>query len=258
MALIRNFNLVFSVLLQLSNARAYHCATASSLASRYRSAFFHNAGKSTAFSGTKSINRPFNLPTLLFSTTTDDVSSAATKSVPVDNPLLRSWDDQPFNLPPFNSIQPGHFKPALESAMEAHIADLEAIASSTEDDFDSILGAYDRAGSLYSRVGSVYGNYISSLNTPEMQKVQTEMAPILSRHSSKCNNVPGLFEKIEKMYNIREDKLKNGEWTAEQARLAERVYLNFVRKGSKFDEESKKEYADIQGKTFLLRFLPYA
>ena len=74
--------------------------------------------------------------------------------------------------------------------MDAHIKDLEAIAANGHD-FDSILGAYDRAGSLYSKVGSVYGNYISSLNTPDMQEVQTKMAPILSRHRSKCYNIPG-------------------------------------------------------------------
>ena len=74
--------------------------------------------------------------------------------------------------------------------MDAHIKDLEAIAANGND-FDSILGAYDRAGSLLSKVASVYGNYTSSLNTPDMQEVQTKMAPILSRHRSKCYNIPG-------------------------------------------------------------------
>ena len=124
--------------------------------------------------------------------------------------------------------------------------DLEAIATSGENDFDSILKAYDRAGGLYSKVGSVYGNYLSSLNTPEMQEVQTAMAPVLSRHRSKTYAVPGLFEKIEAMYNMREEKLSTGEWDTEQARLAERIYLNFVRQGAKLDPKSKDEYADIQ------------
>eukprot|EP00584_Thalassiosira_punctigera_P005545 CAMPEP_0172528740 /NCGR_PEP_ID=MMETSP1067-20121228/3022_1 /TAXON_ID=265564 ORGANISM="Thalassiosira punctigera, Strain Tpunct2005C2" /NCGR_SAMPLE_ID=MMETSP1067 /ASSEMBLY_ACC=CAM_ASM_000444 /LENGTH=672 /DNA_ID=CAMNT_0013312701 /DNA_START=216 /DNA_END=2234 /DNA_ORIENTATION=+ len=136
--------------------------------------------------------------------------------------------------------------------MAAHLADLEVIASTSIDQsgggvaFDSILGAYDRAGALLSKVGDVYENYTSSLNTPDMQEVQTKMAPILSRHSSKAYDVPGLFEKIEAMYEIRDEKSKSGEWTAEQARLAERVYTEFVRKGAKFDAAKKGEYADIQ------------
>ena len=107
--------------------------------------------------------------------------------------------------------------------MAAHIADLEAIASSPSNDFDSILGTYDRAGGLLSKVGSVYGNYTSSLNGASMQEVQTKMAPILSRHSSKAYDIPGLFEKIESMYKVKDEMLEKEEWNAEQARLAERV-----------------------------------
>lgn len=110
----------------------------------------------------------------------------------------------------------------------------------------------DRAGSLFDRVGSVYGNYVSSLNTPDMQAVQSRMAPVLSRHRSKCYNVPGLFDKIERMHAAKDGMLERGEWDAEMARLAERVYVGFVRMGAKLDEASKKEYADIQGEWSVL------
>lgn len=163
-----------------------------------------------------------------------------------DNPLLRSWSDQPFNLPPFKDIRAEHFVPAFEIAMAAHLADLNMIASSPSDDFDAILGMYDRAGGLLSKVGSVYGNYTSSLNTPDMQEVQTKMAPILSRHSSKAYDIPGLFEKIENMHDMKDYMLEKGEWNSEQTRLAERVYIKFVRMGAKFDTATKGEYADIQ------------
>ena len=162
------------------------------------------------------------------------------------NPLLRSWADQPYHLPPFADIKVEHFKPAFEIAMKSHMNDLEAIASSEVVDFDSILAAYDRAGAQLSKVYSVYGNYTSSLNTPDLQEVQTEMAPILSRHNSSTYAVPGLFQKIEKIYEMKEAKTKSGEWTAEQGRFAERVYIKFVRMGAKFDESTKAEYSDIQ------------
>ena len=162
-------------------------------------------------------------------TSADAVALSKSKStftnaaIDSDNPLLRSWSDQPFNLPPFKDIRTEHFVPAFDVAMAAHIADLEAIASSPLNDFDSVLGAYDYAGALFSRVSSVYGSYTSSMNTPDMQTVQTVMAPVLSRHTSKAYDIPGLFEKIERVYEIRDEKLKSGEWTNEQARFAERV-----------------------------------
>lgn len=131
--------------------------------------------------------------------------------------------------------------------MKEHIIDLVAIASSEDTDFDSILGAYDRAGSLYNKVSGVYDNYIDSLNTPDMQEVETAMAEPVSRHESKCYNIPGLFEKVTLMYDIREEMANKGEWTAEQVRLAERVYIeDFVRMGAKLNEEEKKELANIQ------------
>ena len=118
------------------------------------------------------------LSSALSVSTTADAAVTSTTAECNDNPLLRSWSDQPFNLPPFKEINPAHFEPALQVAMEKHILDLESIAKSESNSFDDILGAYDRAGSLYSKVGSVYGNFISSLNTDDMQAVQTKMSSI--------------------------------------------------------------------------------
>lgn len=80
-----------------------------------------------------------------------------------------------------------------------------------------------------------------------MQAVQSKMAPLLSRHTSKTYNVPGLFEKVSKMNDMKEDKMKSGEWTSEMGRLAERVYIKFVRMGAEMGEAERGEYADIQG-----------
>ncbi|KAL7543784.1 hypothetical protein ACHAXR_013091 [Thalassiosira sp. AJA248-18] len=239
--LARNWRWGTSLVFHLFTARAFQ-PSSSIMAHRHIPAFFR---ASKIFPSALTTAMPVST-----TSTTDGVSTISTNS---ENPLLKSWSDQPFNLPPFKSIEPSHFQPALDAAMEAHLTDLEAIASSSSNDFDSILGAYDRAGSLYSKVGSVYGNYISSLNTPDMQAVQTKMAPILSRHRSKCYNIPGLFEKIEQMHDVKDDMLEKGEWNAEQARLAERVYIGFVRMGANLDEEKKKEYADIQAELATLQ-----
>ena len=181
--LARNFRWGTSIAFRIFTARALQTSP-SSLAHRPLPAFVRSSKPSPLAAMTTALS-------VSTSTTADDEVSAAISTKAEQNPLLRSWSDEPYHLPPFKSIEPSHFQPALQAAMEAHISDLEAIASSTSNDFDSILGAYDRAGSLYSKVASVYGNYISSLNTPDMQKVQTTMAPILSRHRSKCYDIPG-------------------------------------------------------------------
>mmetsp|Transcript_37984 Transcript_37984/g.79563 ORF Transcript_37984/g.79563 Transcript_37984/m.79563 type:complete len:810 (-) Transcript_37984:245-2674(-) len=245
--LARNWRWGTSLAFQFLTARAFQ----SSYSTGIGSSMAYNRQQLPAFVRGGGGASLLTTTTLSVSTTTATTDGTATVSIDSDNeehnnPLLKSWKSEPFQLPPFKSINPSHFEPALDAAMKAHLSDLEAIASSPSNDFDSILAAYDRAGSLLSKIGSVYGNYTSSLNTPEMQAVQTKMAPVLSRHSSKAYDIPGLFEKIEIMYEVREEKLKSGEWNAEQTRLAERVYIAFIRKGAKFDAVKKGEYADIQ------------
>jgi len=159
------------------------------------------------------------------------------------NPLLRSWSTEPYHLPPFSEIRPGHFKPAFEVAMTEHLAELKSIADSDDDPtFDNVCAAYDRAGHLYGRVASVYGNLCGSLNTDEMREVQTEMTPILSRHGSAAVTTPGLFERIRAVHGMR-DSL---DLTPEQLRLVERQHLDFTRAGAHFDEKEKDEYAELK------------
>jgi peptidyl-dipeptidase Dcp len=162
-----------------------------------------------------------------------------------DNPLLASWTDNPFQLPPFTSIQPSHFPPAFDIAMAQHKADLQAIVDNTDTPtFENTIAEYDRTGPLLDRVSHVFSNMCSSLNTDELKSIQTEMVPLLSRHSSSTYTLEGLFEKIQTVYNQRETL----ELTPEQIRLVERLNMDFTRQGASFSPEEKKEYADIKAR----------
>lgn len=161
----------------------------------------------------------------------------------VTNPLLGSWAAQPFHLPPFKQIQPSHFQPAFDVAMKEHLSDLQAIVDNTDEPtFANVLASYDRAGGTLDKVNSVFGNLCSSLNTNDMQEVQTIMTPILSKHSSECTFLPGLFAKINAVYESRQDSGLNDE----QIRLVERVHLDFTRSGAQFDDDTKTAYADLK------------
>ncbi|CAB9503088.1 Oligopeptidase A [Seminavis robusta] len=159
-----------------------------------------------------------------------------------NNPLLQSWASQPLRLPPFAEIQTHHFKPALEEGMKLELQDVQNIVDNPDPPtFENVIAAFDRAGSVYDKVSSVYGNYCGSLITEDLQEVQTEMSPIMSRHASQCTTLPGLFEKIDAVYQQRHDMKLN----SEQLRLVERVHLDFVRAGATLSEADKQEYADL-------------
>ena len=66
--------------------------------------------------------------------------------------------------------------------------------------------------------------------------MQLEMAAPLAAHESKIYTYRGLFARVAQVH----DALDGASLTPEQRRLAERIHLDFVRAGAKFDEASQK------------------
>jgi len=144
--------------------------------------------------------------------------------------------------------------------MEDHIRDLQAIVDSPDPPtFENVMVAYDRAGSTLDKVTGVFGNMCSSQNTPELQAIQTEMTPILSRHQSSTFTLPGLFRKVEQVHRAQQEtegESSSSSLTSEDRRLTERVFLDFTRSGAHFDTDKQQENADIGAKlaTLITKF----
>ena len=102
--------------------------------------------------------------------------------------------------------------------------------------------ALERSGQLLTRVGNVFYNLTSSDNTDALQAVQTEMAPILSRHQSEVLLNPDLFARVHAVYEQRASL----HLTPEQNRLVERTHLGFVRAGAQLDAPGRTRLAAIQ------------
>ncbi|MBC7471466.1 MAG: peptidase M3, partial [Ramlibacter sp.] len=72
--------------------------------------------------------------------------------VAASNPLLQDWTG-PYGLPPFAQVRPGHFEPAFDVAMQAQLAEIDAIASNpAPPDFENTVAALDRCGRLFTRI----------------------------------------------------------------------------------------------------------
>lgn len=162
------------------------------------------------------------------------------------NPLLQSWSSNPFGLPPFTSTVPSDFEYALEYSMKQHLDELSTIASNSEPPtFENTIAPFDRSGRLFYRVNNMFDNLCSSNSPPELQAVELKMASHVASHYNKITSLPGLFHRINTIY---ESRLTSGEYTAEQLRLIERFHLDFVRSGAMFSEEDQKRYAAITEK----------
>ncbi|WP_328804763.1 M3 family metallopeptidase [Noviherbaspirillum galbum] len=159
----------------------------------------------------------------------------------MNNPLLADWDT-PYGLPPFDKVQPALFAPAFAQALPAHLAELDAIASSGETpDFDNTIAAFDRSGRLVSRLSLLFENLTSSETSPALQAVELELAPTLAGHRNAIYLHDKLFARIDVLH-ARRDAL---DLQPEQLRLLERIHLDFVRAGAKLPEAAKARYGQL-------------
>ena len=157
------------------------------------------------------------------------------------NPLLTQWDT-PFAAPPFAQIAPEHFSPAFAVALAEHRVEVDAIRDQmAAPDFDNTIAAMERAGERLKRVAAVFFNLSGAHTNPEIQTIEREIAPKLSRHSSAIYLDPKLFSRIAAIYEARE----SAGLTPEQIRLVERYHLGFTRAGAHLDDAARERLAAI-------------
>ena len=158
-----------------------------------------------------------------------------------DNPLLQTWDT-PFGAPPFDRIGTQDFEPAFEAAMQRHLAEIDAIASSGDaPTFDNTIAGLERAGQDLARVQRTFSALTSSATNDELRAIQRRMAPRLAAHSSAITLNAELFARIDDLF-VRQAKLGLDE---EQARVLERTHTRFVRAGAKLEGEARDRLAAI-------------
>jgi peptidyl-dipeptidase Dcp len=168
--------------------------------------------------------------------------SDETKAV---NPLVSKWQGPYGGVPPFDQVQVALFKPALEAAMAAQLAETERIArNSAAPDFENTIVALEEAGQELDRVSTLYGVWSSTMNGPEFQVVQREMAPRLAAFSDQITQNEPLFKRIEAIYNSPTKSKLN----PEQQRLVWLYYTNFVRAGARLSAEAKARLSEINQK----------
>ena len=162
-----------------------------------------------------------------------------------ENPLLAKWEGPYGGIPPFDRVQIPLFKPALEAAMAEQLAETQKVANnSAAPDFENTIAALERSGQELTRVGTLYGVWGATMNGPEFQVVQREMAPRLAAFNDQITQNEALFKRIETVYNSP----AKAKLTSEQQRLTWLYYTNFVRAGARLDTTAKKRLSEINQK----------
>ena len=170
-----------------------------------------------------------------------ETAPAAKSASLAGNPFMAE-STLPFHAPPFDKIKDEHYAPALEAGMAEQRKEMDAIAASKDaPTFDNTIVAMERSGQLLTRVSNVFFNLVGANTNDAMQKVQADMAPKLSAHQDAIALNGALFARVQKLYD---DRAKLG-LDAEQTRLLERYYLDFVRAGAKLNDADKAKLKDM-------------
>lgn len=185
---------------------------------------------------------------------TETPAAQAVEQAKAANPLLAEWSGPYGGVPPFDQVEVAHFEPAFEAAMAEHMAEIERIVTNPEPaTFANTIEALERAGRTLNRVATVYSIWGSTMNSPEFQVVQREMAPRLAAFNDRIMQNEALFRRIEAVWEAAggeatatERKAATGEvLTPEQQRLVWRYYTDFVRAGAKLDATAKARLSAI-------------
>ncbi len=160
---------------------------------------------------------------------------------PVENPFFTEWTT-PFGVPPFDQIHEEHFLPAFERAIAEQRAEVEAIAQNPEPPtFENTLVALDATGMLMSKVSGVFYTLAGAETNDQIRAIAKEVAPMRSNLRDDRLMNPQLFERVKAIYEQREELGLN----AEQMRLLEETYLDFVSGGAELSEADKQRMREI-------------
>jgi peptidyl-dipeptidase Dcp len=164
------------------------------------------------------------------------------------NPFFNSYNT-PFNVPPFHLIKNEHFKPAIEEGIKKQDGEIKAITNNKSvATFDNTILALENSGELLSNVSTVFYNLNSANTNEEIQKIATEVAPLMSAHGDNINLNEKLFARVKSVWEQKE-KLK---LNPEQSKLLEKTYKRFVRSGANLNEKDKQRLRELNSELAVL------
>ncbi len=165
------------------------------------------------------------------------------KSTSSGNPFA-SPSTLPYQTIAFDKLKETDFKPALVDGLKQQQEEITKIAENTQaPTFDNTLVAIEKSGQLYTRVNNVFNLLTGANTTPELQKLQEEIAPKQAAMQDAIFLNTKLFKRVEAIYSQR----ANLKLDAESNRLVEYYYQQFVLAGAKLSDADKATMKTLNG-----------
>jgi peptidyl-dipeptidase Dcp len=160
------------------------------------------------------------------------------------NPFFEQWTT-PYGVAPFEQIKDEHYRPAFDKAIEQQMAEIEAIANSTDTPtFENTIEAMEKTGDLLDIVANVFYALRGADTNDERNAIAKEMSPRLSKLSDDIFLNDKLFQRVKAVYEQREQLSLR----VDQVTLLDDTYKSFVRGGANLSEEEKTVLRELNEK----------
>ncbi|UWR83539.1 M3 family metallopeptidase [Phaeobacter inhibens] len=160
------------------------------------------------------------------------------------NPLLSTWDT-PFEIAPFDEIKDSDFAPALDEALAAHKAQIDAIATADEaPTFANVIEALETPCRELEQVLSVFYSVAGADSNPEREALQRAFSPKLAAHFSAITANKALYARVKSVWDQR-DTL---DLTEEQQRVLMLTHRGFVRGGAALEGADDTRMQEIKSR----------
>jgi len=164
------------------------------------------------------------------------------------NPLMSQWDT-PFELAPFDTIRDEDFAPAFEAALDAHNAEIAAIAENTDTPtFANTVEALEAAGEALNKVLSVFFTVAGADSNPAREALQRDFSPKMAAHFAAISSNKVLFARLADLWARRDDL----GLSPEQARVLMLSHRGFVRAGAALEGAADARMGEIKGRLAVL------
>jgi len=158
-----------------------------------------------------------------------------------DNPFAAP-STLPFQLPPFDRIRDADYRPAFDAGMAEQLREVSAIAhSSAAPTFANTIVALERSGRLLERVETTFSNLNACNTDPQMEQIDTDMAPRLTAQRDAIHLNPALWSRVDALYNRRESLHLD----PESLQLLTRYHTLFVRAGARLSDAQQARLKDL-------------
>ncbi len=158
------------------------------------------------------------------------------------NVLLAPWQGPYGGVPPWDQANAAAFPAAFELGIRLQAAEINAIANNpAAPTFANTIEAMQGSAEHLGRASTLFSVLSSSLANADVQTVQAEWFPRLTRASNEITFNRALFTRIDTLFQNR----ANLGLTPEQNRLLERTHAQFVRAGAALTPEQQTRLGAI-------------